>query len=188
MSNECEYVRAFPTIDATNTQLVIDASNVGLGAVRDTQAKPMSLATQVERFQTWRGDIRPLKRKPWLWFGHTESSTLICMVSTSNSLRTTSRWRSCMDRNRNPTRESKGGWWNWCRTLSESLDKDVESYVRSCHGCQVVSSMPHPEPISSTPMPSGPWQDMSIDRLGTCATVEFITGALHHSTLRRTAK
>ncbi|XP_060076193.1 uncharacterized protein K02A2.6-like [Ylistrum balloti] len=58
-------------------------------------------------------------------------------------------------------------WW-------PTLDKDVEAYVKSCHGCQVVSSLPRPEPISPTPMPSGPWQDLSIDLLGPLPSGHYV--------------
>ncbi|MEW8548477.1 MAG: DDE-type integrase/transposase/recombinase, partial [Candidatus Thiodiazotropha sp.] len=50
-------------------------------------------------------------------------------------------------------------WW-------PGMDREVERYVRSCHGCQIVSDMPKPEPIKSTELPAGPWQNLSVDLLG----------------------
>jgi len=50
-------------------------------------------------------------------------------------------------------------WW-------PNLDKDVESHISSCHGCQLVSDLPQPEPIVSTPLPKGPWQDIAVDHFG----------------------
>ena len=50
-------------------------------------------------------------------------------------------------------------WW-------PGIDRDVERYVRTCHGCQIVSDMPKPEPLKPTELPSGPWQDVCVDLLG----------------------
>lgn len=49
-------------------------------------------------------------------------------------------------------------WW-------PSMDRDVEYYVRSCYGCQIVSDMPKPDPLTHTAMPTGPWQDVCVDLL-----------------------
>ena len=43
--------------------------------------------------------------------------------------------------------------------------KAVETYCRSCHGCQLVARPDAPEPIRSTTLP-GPWIDVGVDLLG----------------------
>ena len=50
-------------------------------------------------------------------------------------------------------------WW-------PNMDKEVEHYVKSCHGCQITSTMPNPEPLKPTQLPSGPWEDLAVDLLG----------------------
>ena len=50
-------------------------------------------------------------------------------------------------------------WW-------PGIDREAERFCKTCHGCQLVSSPSNPEPIKSTPLPSGPWQDLAIDLLG----------------------
>lgn len=50
-------------------------------------------------------------------------------------------------------------WWL-------KMDRDVENYVKSCYGCQLVSPLPKPEPLKPTELPSGPWQDLAIDLMG----------------------
>ncbi|KAL4231673.1 hypothetical protein ACF0H5_009252 [Mactra antiquata] len=50
-------------------------------------------------------------------------------------------------------------WW-------PKLDQDVENYLKSCYGCQLVSQLPRPEPMIPTELPAGPWQDLAIDLLG----------------------
>ena len=50
-------------------------------------------------------------------------------------------------------------WW-------PNMDKEVERYCRSCHGCQLVGRADAPEPVRSTPLPPGPWQDVSVDLMG----------------------
>ena len=50
-------------------------------------------------------------------------------------------------------------WW-------PGIDREAERFCKTCHGCQLVSSPSKPEPIKSTPLPSGPWQDLAIDPLG----------------------
>ena len=52
-----------------------------------------------------------------------------------------------------------GVWW-------PGVDVDAERLVRSCHACQVVSSGSPPEPVSSTELPAGPWQDLNVDLCG----------------------
>lgn len=50
-------------------------------------------------------------------------------------------------------------WW-------PGIDKDCERYVRSCHGCQLVSTPDFPEPMKRTTLPSQAWQDIAMDFLG----------------------
>ena len=50
-------------------------------------------------------------------------------------------------------------WW-------PNMDKDVEKHCRACYGCQLVSRADPPEPIRSTPLPPGPWQDVAVDIMG----------------------
>ena len=46
------------------------------------------------------------------------------------------------------------------------MDKAAEKYCKSCHGCQLVAKNDPPEPIKSTPLPPGPWQDLAVDLMG----------------------
>jgi transposase InsO family protein len=50
-------------------------------------------------------------------------------------------------------------WW-------PLMDKEVELYCRSCHGCQTVSQIDPPEPITSTELPSRAWEYLAADYLG----------------------
>ena len=50
-------------------------------------------------------------------------------------------------------------WW-------PGIDREAETFCKTCHGCQLVSSPANPEPIKSTSLSSGPWQDLAIDLLG----------------------
>lgn len=58
-------------------------------------------------------------------------------------------------------------WW-------PGLDKDVEKIVKSCHGCQLVSAMPRPEPLNPTPLPTGPLKQLSIDLLGPLPSGQYV--------------
>ena len=50
-------------------------------------------------------------------------------------------------------------WW-------PQMDSEVERYCRGCHGCQLVAKADPPEPIRSTELPPGPWQDLAVDLMG----------------------
>ncbi|XP_022808778.1 uncharacterized protein K02A2.6-like [Stylophora pistillata] len=50
-------------------------------------------------------------------------------------------------------------WW-------PRMDKAAEKFCKSCHGCQLVSRPDAPEPLRSTTLPEGPWQDLAVDLLG----------------------
>ncbi|KAK3800038.1 hypothetical protein RRG08_029760 [Elysia crispata] len=58
-------------------------------------------------------------------------------------------------------------WW-------PGNDKEVEHFVKSCHGCQLVESALPPEPLQVTELPSGPWQDIGIDFLGPLDSGHYI--------------
>ena len=50
-------------------------------------------------------------------------------------------------------------WW-------PDMDKNVETFCRSCHSCQLVGEPSKPEFMKRTELPRGPWQDVSIDLCG----------------------
>ena len=50
-------------------------------------------------------------------------------------------------------------WW-------PGIDKAAERFCKSCYGCQLVARPNPPEPLTSTTLPEGPWQDLAIDLLG----------------------
>ncbi|XP_033758102.1 uncharacterized protein K02A2.6-like [Pecten maximus] len=58
-------------------------------------------------------------------------------------------------------------WW-------PHMDKDVEKYVKSCHGCQIVDGSTRPEEITPTRLPTGPWQDVAIDFMGPLPSGHYI--------------
>ncbi|KAK3797503.1 hypothetical protein RRG08_054535 [Elysia crispata] len=58
-------------------------------------------------------------------------------------------------------------WW-------PGIDKEVEHFVKSCHGCQLVESALPPEPLQVTELPSRPWQDIGIDFLGPLDSGHYI--------------
>ncbi|XP_022797622.1 uncharacterized protein K02A2.6-like [Stylophora pistillata] len=58
-------------------------------------------------------------------------------------------------------------WW-------PGIDREAEKFCKTCYGCQLVSSPATPEPIKSTPLPSGPWKDLAIDLLGPLPSAESV--------------
>ena len=58
-------------------------------------------------------------------------------------------------------------WW-------PGIDREAEKFCKTCHGCQLVSSPANPEPIKSTPLPSGPWQHLAIDLFGSLPSGESV--------------
>ena len=58
-------------------------------------------------------------------------------------------------------------WW-------PGMDRQCETFIKRCHGCQVASLPNRPEPIEATPMPDGPWQDLALDFVGPFPTGEHI--------------
>ena len=49
-------------------------------------------------------------------------------------------------------------WW-------PQMDKQVEDAIRSCHPCELVGPRAKPEPLRSSSLLDGPWQDISVDLL-----------------------
>ena len=58
-------------------------------------------------------------------------------------------------------------WW-------PNIDSEAESFCRSCHSCQITSKGPCPEPIRSTRLPTGPWEDIAADYLGPLPNGDYI--------------
>ena len=54
----------------------------------------------------------------------------------------------------------------WSKVRWPGIDRQAERFYKASHGCQLVSSPVNPEPIKSTPLLRGPWQDLEIDLLG----------------------
>ena len=50
-------------------------------------------------------------------------------------------------------------WW-------PGMGKATERHCRACHGCQPVARPDPPEPIRSTSLPDGPWQDLAVGLMG----------------------
>ena len=47
--------------------------------------------------------------------------------------------------------------------LCPGIDRAMETYCRSCHGCQLMARPDAPEPIRSTTLPVGPWVVVGVD-------------------------
>lgn len=58
-------------------------------------------------------------------------------------------------------------WW-------PGIDRETEKFCRHCHGCQITSRPDPPEPIRSTDLPTGPWEDLATDFLGPFPSGESI--------------
>ena len=50
-------------------------------------------------------------------------------------------------------------WW-------PGIDKAAEKFCKSCYGCQLVARPNPAEPLTSTTLPEGHWQDLAVDLLG----------------------
>lgn len=50
-------------------------------------------------------------------------------------------------------------WW-------PQMDAHVETFVKKCRGCILVSAQSTPEPLKRTELPSSPWEAVAIDFLG----------------------
>lgn len=58
-------------------------------------------------------------------------------------------------------------WWS-------GIDKDVESMVKSCKGCTLVSLPDPPAPMKRRELPSEPWVDIAMDLLGPLPNNDYI--------------
>ena len=58
-------------------------------------------------------------------------------------------------------------WW-------PGIDNEVERKCKVCHGCQLVSQKPCPEPMKRTVLPKAPWQDLAADLLGPLSSGEYL--------------
>jgi ribosomal protein L21E len=56
-------------------------------------------------------------------------------------------------------------WWS-------GLNKDVEDFIRCCHGCQVVGALPNKTPVTMTPIPEDAWLMIGCDLCGPFPTGE----------------
>ncbi|XP_028415017.1 uncharacterized protein K02A2.6-like [Dendronephthya gigantea] len=58
-------------------------------------------------------------------------------------------------------------WW-------PRVDCEVERRCKVCHGCQLVSQSPSPEPMKRTVLPKAPWLDVAADLLGPLPGGEYL--------------
>lgn len=58
-------------------------------------------------------------------------------------------------------------WW-------PGIDRDAESKCKTCYECQLVSQPSPPEPVQTTKLPTGPWQNVAADLLGPMPTGEHL--------------
>lgn len=54
------------------------------------------------------------------------------------------------------------------------MDRDAESKCKTCYECQLVSQPSPPEPVQTTKLPTGPWQDVAADILCQMPTGEHL--------------
>lgn len=50
-------------------------------------------------------------------------------------------------------------WW-------PGMEKAAEKFCKSCQGCQLAGRPNPPEPVRTSKLPSGPWEDIALDFLG----------------------
>ncbi|XP_048774395.2 uncharacterized protein K02A2.6-like [Ostrea edulis] len=58
-------------------------------------------------------------------------------------------------------------WW-------PGIDIEAERFVRACHQCQLLTNSNRPEPVRTTVLPDGPWQDLAIDLMGPFPSGEYL--------------
>ncbi len=66
-------------------------------------------------------------------------------------------------------------WW-------PGIDKDVEKYVQTCHGCQLVKRPEALESMIPSELPPGRWQDLATDLLGPMPTGDFLLVVMDYYT------
>ncbi|XP_022801588.1 uncharacterized protein K02A2.6-like [Stylophora pistillata] len=54
------------------------------------------------------------------------------------------------------------------------MDKQVENWCKTCHGCQLVGLPTPPEPLRHTEFPSQPWIDLAADLMGPLPSGEYV--------------
>jgi len=50
-------------------------------------------------------------------------------------------------------------WW-------PGIDREAETFCKTCRACQVVGLPQPPEPITTTELSKGPWQQLAADLMG----------------------
>ena len=55
------------------------------------------------------------------------------------------------------------------------MDSLVDSVVKHCVPCQVATPKPSSEPLQMTPLPSGPWEQVSIDFVKLLDTMSLLS-------------
>lgn len=68
----------------------------------------------------------------------------------------------------------------WSKVWWLGIYREAERFCKTCHGCHLVSSPSKLELIKSTPLTSGPWQDLAIDLLGPLPSGDFVLVAVDY--------
>ena len=58
-------------------------------------------------------------------------------------------------------------WW-------PGIDREAETFCKTCHGCQVMGRPGHHEPLYMTELPQGPWQSIAIDFMGLLPSGNYV--------------
>ena len=64
-------------------------------------------------------------------------------------------------------------WW-------PKIDQGAEEICKTCHGCQLVSQCPRPEPVKRTTLPDRAWKDVAADLLGPLPGGEYLLVVLDY--------
>ena len=54
------------------------------------------------------------------------------------------------------------------------MDNAIKLQVENCHECQITTATPIKAPLTSTPIPEKPWQNISIDLFGSLPDQRYI--------------